>query len=144
MDAGANVLNFPNIHLKTRIVCPLTLIFQDTTLYNTLIMKAEDARRLMNAKLVTNTTDQSVYVELLYPTIYKFSCQLFIYYFPFDSQICKMTFGSWTYDKMGIDYWPYSENVGTSNFLENEGWVLKGFEGFFTQLNQFTGKSFYC
>ena len=94
-------------------------------------MKSEDARRLMNAKLKTNGKDESVYVELLYPTIYKFSCLLNIYYFPFDSQICRMTFGSWTYDKMGIDYVPYSEHVGTSNFLENEGWSIKAFKGRF-------------
>lgn len=35
-----------------------------------------------------------------------------------------MTFSSWTYDQKGIDYLPYSETIGTSNFLENEGWYL--------------------
>lgn len=35
-----------------------------------------------------------------------------------------MTFSSWTYDKMGIDYLPYSDTIGISNFLENEGWYL--------------------
>jgi hypothetical protein len=107
----------------------LASTFQDTTLYNTLIMKSDDERRLMNAKLVTNTTDRSVHIELLYPTIYKFSCPINIYYFPFDSQICTMIFGSWTYDKMGIDYVPYSEDVGTSSFLENVGWNMKEFKG---------------
>jgi hypothetical protein len=92
-------------------------------------MKAEEERRVMNAKLVTNITDQSVNIELLYPTLYKFSCPFSIYYFPFDSQICNMTFGSWTYDKTGIDYVPYADHIGTSNFLENEGWILMGSKG---------------
>ncbi len=105
-------------------------MFKDTTLYNTLIVQSSDERRLMNAKLVTNKTDRSVNVEMLYPTIYKFTCLLNIYYFPFDSQFCKMTFGSWTYDSTGIDFVPYSDNVGTSNYLENVGWSVQGFKGF--------------
>lgn len=35
-----------------------------------------------------------------------------------------MTFSSWTYDQKGIDYLPYSDSVGISNFLENEEWYL--------------------
>lgn len=35
-----------------------------------------------------------------------------------------MTFSSWTYDQKGIDYLPYSDTIGTSNYLENEGWYL--------------------
>lgn len=35
-----------------------------------------------------------------------------------------MTFSSWTYDQKGIDYLPYSNTIGISNFLENEGWYL--------------------
>lgn len=84
---------------------------------------------MLNARLVPNITTQSAYIELLYPTIYKFSCPLNLHYFPFDSQVCKMTFGSWTYDNVGIDYKAYSDNVGTSNYLENEGWSVKSFKG---------------
>lgn len=84
----------------------------------------------MNVKLVTSPVEQAVYVELLYPTLYKFSCPLQIYYFPYDSQSCKMTFGSWTYDNEGIDYVPHAEKVATSNFLSNDGWSMEGFEGF--------------
>lgn len=35
-----------------------------------------------------------------------------------------MTFSSWTYDQKGIDYFPYSDKIGTSNYLENEGWYI--------------------
>ncbi|RCN32355.1 Neurotransmitter-gated ion-channel transmembrane region [Ancylostoma caninum] len=38
--------------------------------------------------------------------------------------VCTMTFSSWTYDQKGIDYFPYSEKIGTSNYLENEGWYI--------------------
>uniref|UniRef100_A0A914KWX5 Uncharacterized protein n=1 Tax=Meloidogyne incognita TaxID=6306 RepID=A0A914KWX5_MELIC len=96
----------------------------DTTLYNSLVMKDDDSRRLLNAKLTTNITRKAVLVELLYPTIYKFSCLLNLRYFPYDLQECTMTFSSWTYDSKGIDYLPYADNIGTSNYLENEGWYL--------------------
>ncbi|KAE9551089.1 hypothetical protein FO519_005704 [Halicephalobus sp. NKZ332] len=96
----------------------------DTTLYENLVMKDDDSRRLLNAKLTTNITRKAALVELLYPTIYKFSCLLNLRYFPFDVQVCSMTFSSWTYDQKGIDYFQYSSSIGTSNFLENEAWYL--------------------
>uniref|UniRef100_A0A0K0FJJ0 Acetylcholine receptor subunit alpha-type deg-3 n=1 Tax=Strongyloides venezuelensis TaxID=75913 RepID=A0A0K0FJJ0_STRVS len=96
----------------------------DTTLYNSLVMKDDDTRRLLNAKLTTIPEKKAVHIQLLYPTIYKFSCLLNLKYFPFDTQVCTMVFSSWTYDKEGIDYYPKSENIGTTNYLENEGWYL--------------------
>uniref|UniRef100_A0A8R1E138 Acetylcholine receptor subunit alpha-type des-2 n=1 Tax=Caenorhabditis japonica TaxID=281687 RepID=A0A8R1E138_CAEJA len=96
----------------------------DTTLYNSLVMKDDDTRRLLNAKLTTDTQRRAALIELLYPTIYKFSCLLDLRFFPFDVQVCTMTFSSWTYDQKGIDYFPYSDKIGTSNYLENEGWYI--------------------
>ncbi|KAK0394578.1 hypothetical protein QR680_000815 [Steinernema hermaphroditum] len=96
----------------------------DTTLYNSLVMKDDDTRRLLNAKLTTNATRRAALIELLYPTIYKFSCLLNLQFFPFDIQVCTMTFSSWTYDNKGIDYLSFSDTIGTSNYLENEGWYI--------------------
>lgn len=83
----------------------------DTTLYNSIVMGDGESRRMMNGrllvvdcqkllhnwdpisfsvKLTTNVTRKAVLVELLYPTIYKFSCNLNLRYFPFDSQRCTM------------------------------------------------------
>ncbi|KIH59195.1 Neurotransmitter-gated ion-channel transmembrane region [Ancylostoma duodenale] len=89
-----------------------------------LVMKDDDTRRLLNAKLTTDRQRRASLIELLYPTIYKFSCLLDLRFFPFDVQVCTMTFSSWTYDQKGIDYFPYSEKIGTSNYLENEGWYI--------------------
>ncbi|VDM58642.1 unnamed protein product [Angiostrongylus costaricensis] len=96
----------------------------DTTLYNSLVMKDDETRRLLNAKLTTDRRRRASLIELLYPTIYKFSCLLDLRFFPFDVQVCTMTFSSWTYDQKGIDYFPYSDKIGTSNYLENEGWYI--------------------
>ncbi|CAD5217562.1 unnamed protein product [Bursaphelenchus xylophilus] len=117
-----NPMDYGNI---TEVRLPHHCIWlPDTTLYNSLVMKDDDTRRLLNAKLTTNSTRRAALIELLYPTIYKFSCLLNLRYFPFDLQVCTMTFSSWTYDQKGIDYRAYSEEIGTSNFIENEGWYL--------------------
>uniref|UniRef100_A0A1I7XU77 Neur_chan_LBD domain-containing protein n=1 Tax=Heterorhabditis bacteriophora TaxID=37862 RepID=A0A1I7XU77_HETBA len=59
----------------------------DTTLYNSLVMKDDDTRRLLNAKLTTDRHRRASLIELLYPTIYKFSCLLDLRFFPFDVQL---------------------------------------------------------
>ncbi|VBB25222.1 unnamed protein product [Acanthocheilonema viteae] len=91
-------------------------------------MKDDDTRRLLNVKLTTDENIRAAYIELLYPTIYKFSCLLNLRFFPFDIQesVCSMIFSSWTFDQTGIDYFAHSDIVGTTNYIENEGWhILK-------------------
>uniref|UniRef100_A0A914E3F6 Uncharacterized protein n=1 Tax=Acrobeloides nanus TaxID=290746 RepID=A0A914E3F6_9BILA len=101
----------------------------DTTLYNSLLMNDEDTRRVINTKITLLPDEKNTLVELLYPTLYKFSCNLDLRYFPFDTQACKMTFGSWIYDMVGIDYYPYNSTnnaFGITNCIENEGWKILG------------------
>lgn len=94
-----------------------------------LVMKEEESRRLLNVKLTTNKTKESVLIEMLYPTIYTFSCKLRVVDFPFDRQSCVLTFGSWTYDAGSLDYFPISDTVGMSSYIPNEGWDVIGFYG---------------
>ncbi|EPB74356.1 Neurotransmitter-gated ion-channel ligand binding domain protein [Ancylostoma ceylanicum] len=101
----------------------------DTTLYNTLVMKDDDQRRLLYAKVSTEYEKRRSYVEFLYPAIYKFHCRLYLQFFPFDSQECHMLFGSWTSDNHDIDYHSLENSVGTTNFLPSEGWSLMGTAG---------------
>uniref|UniRef100_A0A5K3FBT6 Neur_chan_LBD domain-containing protein n=1 Tax=Mesocestoides corti TaxID=53468 RepID=A0A5K3FBT6_MESCO len=48
--------------------------------------------------------------------LFKSACQVEITYFPFDTQICNLEFGSWTYDRtqMELDWW-----VTTSSPIPN-------------------------
>ncbi|PAV84161.1 hypothetical protein WR25_17166 isoform A [Diploscapter pachys] len=96
----------------------------DTTLYNSLVMDDSDSRRLLHAKLTTRGQGQGALVEMLYPTIYKSSCLLNLKFFPFDVQVCRLTFGSWSFDNTQIDYFPHNTThaIGTRNCIENEGW----------------------
>ncbi|VDN38933.1 unnamed protein product [Cylicostephanus goldi] len=92
-------------------------------------MKDDEQRRLLYAKITTDYEKRRSYVEFLYPAIYKFHCRLYLQFFPFDSQECHMLFGSWTSDNHDIDYHTLENAVGTTNFLESEGWSLLGTAG---------------
>jgi len=41
-------------------------------------------------------------VKWLSHGIFKSSCDISVEYFPFDIQICKMKWASWTYDALGV------------------------------------------
>lgn len=58
------------------------------------------------------------------PTKLQSSCKVDVTYFPFDDQICKMKFGSWTYDGFQVDITNRSEEVDLSNYVVNGEWVL--------------------
>uniref|UniRef100_A0A915PIS8 Uncharacterized protein n=1 Tax=Setaria digitata TaxID=48799 RepID=A0A915PIS8_9BILA len=93
--------NITEIHLPHS-----SIWLPDTTLYNSLVMKDDDTRRLLNVKLTADDNLRAAYIELLYPTI------------------CSMIFSSWTFDQKGIDYFPHSDTVGMTNYIENEGWHI--------------------
>ncbi|KAI6183746.1 Mutant ACR-23-like protein [Aphelenchoides bicaudatus] len=112
----------------TEIVLPHTALWKpDSTLYNSIVMEDSESRRLQSIKVTTIPKHKTTLVELLYPTLYKFSCTLNLRLFPFDAQHCTMTFGSWTYDNKAIDYFPDNAStsaIGTDNCIENEGWNI--------------------
>ncbi|KAI1727886.1 neurotransmitter-gated ion-channel ligand binding domain-containing protein [Ditylenchus destructor] len=111
------------------IVLPREAVWiPDTTLYNSLVMNDAESRRLHSVKITTLKHQKTALVEMLYPTLYKFSCMLDLRFFPFDVQHCLMRFGSWTHDNKAIDYFPHNETddeaIGTKHCIENEGWNI--------------------
>ena len=40
-----------------------------------------------------------------------------------------MIFGSWTSDNRDIDYFSLKQDIGTSNYMANEGWYLQATSG---------------
>jgi hypothetical protein len=60
--------------------------------------------------------------DILYirPTKYSFSCKLDLIDFPFDTQSCSMTFGSWKYTKKILDIKPFNEQDVFANITVNK------------------------
>ena len=53
------------------------------------------------------------------PTKYSFSCKLNLKIFPFDTQKCEMTFGSWKYTKKKLDLSPFNDSDLIKNISVN-------------------------
>ena len=53
------------------------------------------------------------------PTAYTFSCKLSLDEFPFDTQVCSMTFGSWKYPKAILNLRPFTTEELISSFFTN-------------------------
>ena len=51
------------------------------------------------------------------PATFKSSCTLNIKYFPFDTQICELTFGSWTFDNRMLNLWNLHEDHSFAGLL---------------------------
>ena len=49
------------------------------------------------------------FVQYIRPTAFSFSCKLSLFDFPFDSQECKMLFGSWKYPKAKLNLRPINQ-----------------------------------
>jgi len=63
------------------------------------------------------------------PTQYSFSCKLDLRNFPFDTQNCQMTFGSWKYSKSTLDIKPFNEtdlvkNISVSPSFSHNEWNI--------------------
>ena len=56
--------------------------------------------------------------------IFKSSCSIKIRYFPFDEQICEMTFASWTFDGYFLDLNVNSNEGDVTNYIRNGEWHL--------------------
>ena len=48
--------------------------------------------------------------------------------FPFDKQNCTLTFGSWTFDAAGIDFFPLRDFVSFESYVSNEEWRVLSFD----------------
>jgi len=62
------------------------------------------------------------------PGIFKFSCSMDLNKFPFDSQNCSMTFGSWIYDQTFLNLKPYddeSKAVDIFSTFSHGEWEVK-------------------
>ena len=83
---------------------------------------------LYNAAEKPTIYDKNGAVKLFYngnilyirPTKYSFSCKLDLINFPYDTQVCSMTFVSWKYAKNTLDLRPFNEFEEFKNISVNE------------------------
>ena len=54
---------------------------------------------VINTNVMVNASGE---VKWLSHGIFKSSCDISVEYFPFDIQVCKMKWASWTYDSLGV------------------------------------------
>ncbi|KAK2166753.1 hypothetical protein NP493_1303g00026 [Ridgeia piscesae] len=57
-----------------------------------------------------------------YPLMLKTACRIHVYYFPFDTQVCNLTFSSWSYDRTVVDLVPGGINL--DEYDKNTAWKL--------------------
>ncbi|KAK0403649.1 hypothetical protein QR680_017050 [Steinernema hermaphroditum] len=112
-----------------QIILPSGVVWiPDTTLYNSLVMNDDDSTRLLNVKLTPDTQKQSTLVELLYPTLYQFSCMLDLRFFPFDIQARYRNPSSshGGFRRIYNETQKGDEAIGMDQVIENEGWYILG------------------
>lgn len=59
-----------------------------------------------------------------FPSVVKSSCMLQTKNFPFDKQLCNMTFSSWAYVLNELNLYPALTTGDTSNYVQNSEWAL--------------------
>ncbi|XP_028823534.1 neuronal acetylcholine receptor subunit alpha-10 isoform X1 [Denticeps clupeoides] len=60
------------------------------------------------------------------PSITKSSCRVDVSFFPFDSQQCHLTFGSWTHNGNQMDLFNTLDSADLTDFVENVEWEVLG------------------
>ncbi|GAB1606018.1 neuronal acetylcholine receptor subunit alpha-10-like, partial [Argonauta hians] len=109
-------IDFHNI-TALRIPC-YKIWLPDMVLYNN---AAEYTEGLMPANAMVKNTGE---VFWPIPTKLQSSCKVDVTYFPFDEQMCKLKFGSWTYDGFQVDVTNQTSEVDLSNYVVNGEWEL--------------------
>ncbi|KAK3507444.1 hypothetical protein QTP70_020637, partial [Hemibagrus guttatus] len=102
---------------------PSDLVWRpDIVLYNN--ANEEDSSGPPDTNVVLRYTGEITWDA---PAITKSTCVVDVSYFPFDSQQCNLTFGSWTYNGNQVDINMGGMNSGDlSDFVENVEWECHG------------------
>jgi len=64
------------------------------------------------------------YVSYNFPTVITSLCKVDVTYFPFDTQICELTFGSWAYHGFEMNVTNKSAEGDLSSFVESVEWSV--------------------
>ena len=58
--------------------------------------------------------------------VYRSSCNIDVYAFPFDVQNCSLKFGSWTYDgfKLNVSFYQHKNFIDLTEYVESNAWTI--------------------
>ncbi|XP_076465789.1 uncharacterized protein LOC143297366 [Babylonia areolata] len=106
----------------SRLVVPHSVMWTpDITLYDNVesnLSGVEDYRMVVTAEGG---------VEQLFPVVVNSVCQLDVTRFPFDTQACNLSFGSWAYHELEINLTEAEEAVDLSSYATNGQWEVLSF-----------------
>lgn len=60
------------------------------------------------------------------PAITKSSCKVDVSFFPFDTQQCRLTYGSWTYNGNQLDILNAMDSADLADLVDNVEWEVLG------------------
>jgi nicotinic acetylcholine receptor, invertebrate len=110
--------NITNIKLNSDPELDNSLWTPDIYLYNT----AEKPLNELDYSNIVLNYDGSIFWSR--PGLLKSTCQFDLTYFPFDTQLCYLKFGSWSYDSSEIFLKKNNISIDISNLQENEEWII--------------------
>ncbi|KAL8563805.1 hypothetical protein ACOMHN_058663 [Nucella lapillus] len=92
----------------------------DIKLYNYADMRLDEHRK---ALCVVSHTGNIYWMP---QAIYRSSCNIDVYAFPFDVQRCTLKFGSWTYDgfKLDIKFYDQKNFMDLAEYIESNAWKI--------------------
>lgn len=66
-------------------------------------------------------------VDFKFPMLVESECVVNVKYFPYDTQCCKLKYGSWAHNGLEIDFWPRNSYGDLGQIVENTEWEIIGF-----------------
>ncbi|XP_076458177.1 neuronal acetylcholine receptor subunit alpha-5-like [Babylonia areolata] len=92
----------------------------DIKLYNYADMRLEEHRK----PLCVVYNDGKIF--WMPQAIYRSSCNIDVYAFPFDVQNCSLKFGSWTYDgfKLNVKFYLEKNFIDLTEYVESNAWTI--------------------
>ncbi|CAH3023462.1 unnamed protein product [Porites evermanni] len=115
--------------LKSINISPNLVWKPDIILYNSVNEEGDHGEQyLFDTKVIVSSDGTATWFS---PNLIQSSCKINVRYFPWDTQTCKLQFGSWTFDGLKLDIVFYGDapRADLSSFTRNGEWNLLSAEG---------------
>ncbi|CAG2238263.1 CHRNA10 [Mytilus edulis] len=95
----------------------------DITLYDS----AADEVMMPGRENYRATINSDGSVSYNFPTVLKSVCRIDVTYFPFDTQVCRLTFGSWSHNGFEMDVVNSATEGDLATYIEHNEWDIAAF-----------------